>query len=283
MVFCLRGSKSIRGSPSSTRTEIWRECPPFGSSVQADFTPSEDRGIPLLYTRSPSESATPSGTDNALPKDLRQAYPVQFSVGKDMNNNDNDDKRFANAIAYIDKINSIDPNMELIKGKNVPAELLYSERMTTWLDTLDGNASEALQLACRCQHIRRWDIPRNNYPMDRKGYLQWRVALGKHHGKVAGEILKEVGYNDEMINRVASLLQKKNLKRDPETQMIEDVSCLVFLEFYFADFAAKHAEEKVINIIQKTWGKMSPTGHRAALKLEFNPSSKTLLFRPLDG
>ncbi len=194
-----------------------------------------------------------------------------------MNNN----KRFANAIMYIDEINSIDPNMELIKGKNVPAELLYSQRMTNWLNKLDPNTSEALQLACRCQHIRRWDIARDKYPMDRKGYLQWRVALGKYHGEVAGKILRDVGYDDEIINQVASLLQKKNLKRDPEAQMIEDVSCLVFLEFYFAKFATKHDEEKIINIVRKTWKKMSPLGHQAALKLDMDQTIKTLILKAL--
>ncbi len=190
--------------------------------------------------------------------------------------------RLQTALKLIDEVNSTDPDNDNFEGESHPFERLYSYRMTQWLKKLDPSASEELQLACRCQHIRRWDIPRDTYPINRKGYLQWRVALGKYHSEVAGEILKEAGYDQTFTDRVAFLLQKKNLKHDPEVQMIEDVSCLVFLEFYFADFASKHDDKKIVNILRKTWNKMSNQGHDAALKLRFSNVSKLLLNEALN-
>lgn len=166
--------------------------------------------------------------------------------------------RFQSAIARFDAANARDPSEEA---------LAYSQRMTDWLGRIAPDASEAVQLAARCQHIRRWEIPRTDYPMDRQGYHQWRTTLGKFHAEVAGQILKEVGYDDAVIARVQSLLRKERLKADPETQLLEDVICLVFLEFYFADFAIQHDDAKVINILRRTWAKMSPRGHSAATEL----------------
>lgn len=179
-----------------------------------------------------------------------------------------DPVRFNKAMTHFDTANAEDPNVELYNGVEYPKELLYAERMTTWLKKLTPDASEALQLAARCQHIRRWAIPRSDYPMDRNGYQKWRTRLAKFHAETAAEILYEVGYDEEIIHRVQTLLQKKRLKLDDEVQLLEDVICLVFLEHYFVDFAGHHDEEKLINIIRKTWRKMSPQGHEAALGLD---------------
>ncbi len=191
------------------------------------------------------------------------------------------ENKFKTAIQLFDKANTEDPNTEIADGKSYPKELLYAIRMTDKLNQFESNASEAVQLAVRCQHICRWEIPRDSYEMNRKGYLTWRKDLAKFHAKKATEILKGVGYNDSLIDSVAFLLQKKQLKRNEETQLLEDVVCLVFLEHYFEKFSAKYAEEKLIDIVQKTWAKMSNKGHEAALELNFSKESFSLIEKAL--
>ncbi len=178
-----------------------------------------------------------------------------------------DVERFKSAIRRFDTANAEDPHVEVVDGVPYPKELLYAQRMSTWLDRFAPDASEALQLAARCQHIRRWMIPRQDYPMDRRGYLQWRMALAKFHAETAAEILRAVGYEEATIGRVQSLLRKEGLKRDPEVQCLEDVICLVFLESYCADFAKHQDSAKMLPIIRKSWEKMSPHGREIARTL----------------
>lgn len=185
--------------------------------------------------------------------------------------------KFEQAITIIDQKNSEDPNIEVHEGKEYPKELLYSERMSEKLLEFHPEASEELQIAARAQHICRWKYPRDSYPMNRAGYLRWREELKKIHAKITAEILEEVGYDEEFIKRVSFLIKKKLIKKDSGSQVIEDVVCLVFLEFYLEDFAARHEDEKVIDIIQKTWVKMSPEGHNAALQLPFSTRSAGLI------
>jgi len=188
---------------------------------------------------------------------------------------------YEKAIARFDAANAEDPNREMERGVARPKELLYAQRMTAWLEKLEPAASEALRLAARCQHIRRWTIPRASYPMDREGYKQWRTALARFHAETAGAILKEVGYDEATIKRVQSLLKKERLKVDPESQLLEDVVDLVFLENYFADFAKKHDEEKLRGIVRKTWEKMSKRGREAALGLPLAPELRALVEKAL--
>jgi len=178
-----------------------------------------------------------------------------------------DPARFAAAIARFDAANSEDPHKEVFEGTGYPKELLYAQRMSAWLDRFAPEASEALKLAARAQHIQRWAIPRSEYPMTRKGYDEWRNRLARFHADTAAEILRKVGYDEETIQRVESLLLKDRIKLDPEGQTLEDVICLVFLEFYFAPFAKDYAEPKLVGIVRKTWRKMSERGHEAALGL----------------
>ena len=185
------------------------------------------------------------------------------------------------AYVLFDKANAQDPNKERIEGEDVPKELIYGQRMTETLQKFEPQASEALQLAARSQHICRWKIPRNTYPMDRVGYLKWREELKKFHAEKASEILSKVGYEEEIIDRVSFLIQKKKLKKDNETQTLEDVICLVFLEFYYESFLEKHTHEKVIDILQKTWRKMSEKGHDAALQLPYSEKALTLIKQAL--
>ncbi|HEY6530473.1 MAG TPA: DUF4202 domain-containing protein, partial [Cellvibrionaceae bacterium] len=147
--------------------------------------------------------------------------------------------------------------------------LLYAQRMTKTLLAFASNASQALQLAARAQHIERWTSLRSNYPEGRTGYKQWRSELMLYHARRAGELMTIAGAEASEIARVQYLIQKRSMSRDAETQCLEDVICLVFIEYHLADFAAKsgYDEAKLIDIIQKTWVKMSPEGQAAALQL----------------
>lgn len=185
--------------------------------------------------------------------------------------------RFQHAIDQFDNLNSQDPTKEIYDGKQYPKELLYAQRMSDRLLQFAPNASEVLQLAARCQHICRWEIPRSTFPLGRKGYNQWRSKLKTFHAEKAAEVLEAIGYEKEIIERVRFLVLKKQLKKDVETQALEDVICLVFLEYYFEKFAAKHPDDKVIDILRKTWHKMSVEGQQAALKLSLSETSKKLM------
>lgn len=178
---------------------------------------------------------------------------------------------FDAAINAIDAANAQDPSREVWQGQEQPAALLYGWRMSECLSRYASSASEALRLAARAQHIERWRIPRNSYPLDRPGYHRWRRELAQFHAERAGAILREAGYGAELIERVQRLLRKENRVTDAECQTLEDVICLVFLEYYLEDFAARQAPEKLPGILQKTWAKMSPRGHDAALALPLLP------------
>ncbi|WP_338409889.1 DUF4202 domain-containing protein [uncultured Flavobacterium sp.] len=185
--------------------------------------------------------------------------------------------RFETAIALIDKKNAEDVNTYKVVDIEYPKELLYSQRMTRKLLQFEPNASKALQIAARAQHICRWKIQRNEYPMDKVGYFKWRETLKKMHAAIAGEILEQVGFDDQFVDRVQKIILKKLIKKNEESQALEDTICLVFLDYYFEEFAAKHTDEKVIDILKKTWVKMSDKGHSAALTLTFSDKSLALV------
>ena len=181
------------------------------------------------------------------------------------------------AFRLFDEANSKDPNKEIADGKTYAKEVLYAIRMTETLQVFDPDASEALQLTARCQHICRWKIPRSAYEMNRVGYLKWRQELKKFHAAEAAKILTKVGYDAATIAQVEFLLLKKQLKKSKETQTLEDVICLVFLQHYLEPFTEKHSKEKVIDILRKTWRKMSDKGHQAALQIPFSTDAKSLV------
>lgn len=185
--------------------------------------------------------------------------------------------RFETAIALIDKANSEDINTYEVAGLQYPKELLYSQRMTRKLLQFKPDASKALQIAARAQHICRWKIPRDAYPMDRVGYLKWRETLKKMHADLTSDILKKVGYDAQFDDRIRKIILKKLIKKNEESQALEDTICLVFLDYYFDEFAEKHPDEKVIDILQKTWVKMSDEGQQEALKLNFSDASLALV------
>ena len=175
---------------------------------------------------------------------------------------------YETALALIDAANSEDPNRVSADGKDWPKELLYSERMSDMLQRFAPDADDAMKLAIRAQHIERWKSPRNAYPMDRIGYLKWRKDLYKIQANTAAGLLLQAGFDNETIERVRNSVAKKNIKGNPDTQLLEDVTDLVFMEHYMLEFVGKHpdySEEKWIEIIQKTWNKMSGGAHEFVL------------------
>ena len=167
-----------------------------------------------------------------------------------------DQQRFDRAIALFDAANAADPNRD--EGR--PKELLYAMRMTEMIGRFAPEASEVARLAVRAQHIRRWTVPRRDYPMTREGYIAWRTGLYKFHAETAGALMQQAGYDEDTVAKVKAAVGKRGLKVNPDTQMLEDVTDLVFIEHYLLGFAQgkpDYDEAKWLDIIRKTWRKMS--------------------------
>jgi len=185
--------------------------------------------------------------------------------------------------AYLrfDAANAEDPNTINVNGKPRPKELIFAERLSAAVLSLDPDASTALRLAARCQHIRRWKMPRSTQPMGRTGYLKWRTLLKKFHADESAKILTTVGYDRDLIERVQELNLKKNLKTDEDCQTLEDALCLVFLEYQFDALIADTEQEKLLGIVRKTWAKMSPRGQQATDKITFSEQGARVLQQAL--
>ncbi|MBQ4826515.1 DUF4202 domain-containing protein [Leisingera sp. HS039] len=168
-------------------------------------------------------------------------------------------------LAAIDAANAQDPNHE----DGQPAALLYGQRMSEQQMRLFPDASEALQIAARGQHVERWKLQRSSYPEGRAGYLAWRKAEAEHHAQVVSALMQEAGYGADDANTAARMLRKEGIKRDDQVQALEDIICFVFLKWYFTPFAAKHPADKVQRIVKKTARKMSPEA-RARVLTEFD-------------
>jgi hypothetical protein len=190
-------------------------------------------------------------------------------------------QRLAAAWARFDEENARDPNGVTAAGRRQPRELAYAQWLTDWVLRLDPAAPEVLRLAARCQHLRRWEIPRESYPMTRLGYLAWREALKQFHASRAGEILREVGYPEEIVQRVQNLNLKRNFPAEPASRVLEDALCLVFLEHQLPELIQKTSEEKILQVLQKTWKKMTPAGRAAALALALGSRERAALDRAL--
>jgi hypothetical protein len=160
-----------------------------------------------------------------------------------------------------------------------PKELAHSELVTEWVRRLAPDASEPLLLAARAHHLRRWTIPRSSYPEGRAGYLKWRKALHEQHARDVGEILTDVGYDDDTIERVQTLVRKRGLGKDAEVQVLEDALCLVFVETQMHDLAARVEPDKMLDVVRKTLVKMSPEAIDLALELDLTPEDRAMLER----
>ena len=178
------------------------------------------------------------------------------------------EQAYDKAVSLLDAANREDPNIEIVDGEEWPKELIYSHRMSDMLERYRPDVDDVARLAIRGQHIQRWKSPRDAYSMDRKGYHLWRTDLYKFHAETVADLMAQVGYDEESQERVKKAVGKKSIKKNVDTQLVEDVAGLVFIEHYMQAFAEKHpeyTEEKWIDIIRKTWRKMSEGAHEFAL------------------
>lgn len=202
-------------------------------------------------------------------------------IGQHRAVNFKEEQRFQDTIAAFDALNAQDPNRVEVEGYAMAKELHDALAVTRWVETLYPDASEAVYLAARCQHLCRWEVPRQSYPEGRTGYLKWRADLKKRHAEQSAKVLQEHGYDATMLDSVSAINLKRGLQTNPDVQQIEDALCLVFLECQFDDYLDKWDEDKVIRILQKTWAKMSERGHEAALELKLSKRAQALVERAL--
>ena len=192
--------------------------------------------------------------------------------------------RLTAALAAIDAANADDPHTIVVDGLERPKELAHAVMMTRWVRRLSPDCSDAQLIAARAHHLRRWAIPREDYPRDRAGYLRWRSALRRQHAEDVAAIMRRAGYGDDDVARVQAIVRKQGLGRDPEVQVHEDALCLVFLETQFDALAAQLADDdKMVDILRKTAAKMSPEGLEAAGSLPLSTEGAALLGRALTG
>jgi hypothetical protein len=190
---------------------------------------------------------------------------------------------FDKALAAIDSAHTEDPNKVTINGSEMPYELHYAQKCTSYLEKRAPGSPDHLRLAIRAQHFRRWEVPRASYPMTRPGYHAWRTYLKKRQAELVAEICVQSGYDEETAERVGALIRKEDLKKDEETQVLEDVACLVFLDDQFEQFEKEHDEQKILGILRKTWGKMTEKGHELALGMGMEGRPKELVEKALAG
>ena len=188
---------------------------------------------------------------------------------------------YEKALAAIDRAHEDDPTLVNIDNRMVPYELHYAQKSTYYLGKHAPDASDVLRLAIRAQHFRRWEVPRNTYPMTKAGYYAWRTGLKKRQAEQTAEICIQSGFSSDDASRVAALIRKENIKSDDETQILEDVACLVFLDDQFEQFEKEHDEPKIVNILRKTWVKMSERGHQLALEISMSSNAKLLVSKAL--
>lgn len=192
-------------------------------------------------------------------------------------------QRLQDALAAIDAANAGDPNTVLVDGTERPKELAHAELVCEWVRKLDPEATEAQILAARAHHLRRWTLPRDDFPEGRSGYLRWRTQLKRQHADEVGEILRAAGYGEDVIQRVQQIVRKEKLSRDPQVQVHEDALCLVFLQTQLDGYADEWGDEKTIEILQKTARKMGPKGLAAAAELPLSEDGARLLQEALAG
>lgn len=189
--------------------------------------------------------------------------------------------RLEKAFSLFDEYNKQSPETLIWQGTEYPTEYFYALKLYEYVRKLKPEAPESLLLASRSQHIGRWEIARKSYPDGRIGYLKWRSDLGKFHAQKASELLVEAGYEESEITRVREIILKQRIKADEDVQTIENALCLVFLEFQFDDLIQKLSEDKMIDILRKTWGKMSEPGREAALAMKYSEVGTSLLQKAL--
>ena len=189
--------------------------------------------------------------------------------------------RLRQALDCIDEINRADPHEIQVRGEARPKELTHAAMVSAWIERLRPDADDALRIAARGHHVRRWAIPRGEYPLGRRGYLRWRQALQELHADTLEEVMTEAGYDRVVIARAQDLVRKRNLRRDPDVQALEDALCLVFLETQLGEFRTRQPDDRVAEILRKTWDKMSAEARALAVELDLAPADRRFLQRVL--
>lgn len=188
---------------------------------------------------------------------------------------------FENARERLNAAHKKDPNQETWENEVFPAEWLYIQRITDRLKTFSPEASIELIVAANCQHLCRWEIKRTGFPEGRIGYYQWRNYLSDYQFQKAREIILGAGFDPDFADQVKIIVRKENIFTNPEAQTLEDVVCLVFLEFYLDEFMNDKSELNMVPIILKTWNKMSEKGHQEALKIKYSDAALPVIKKTL--
>jgi hypothetical protein len=181
------------------------------------------------------------------------------------------------ALRQFDQANRQDPRQQPFEGTTHPRELLFAQRVFEWVTRLNPDASEAVRLAARAHTLRRWEIPRDRYPMDTAGYHAWRQATMAHSAQAAAAILKSLGSPAQTIERVGQLIRWELFPHDPDAQLLEDADCLAFLELKLGDYLAQWDERKLARILRGTWAKMSERARALAGQLPLDQRIRHLL------
>ena len=195
----------------------------------------------------------------------------------------NTEERFEKVRSDIYRAHDEDPNKITVNDHEVPYETHYAQKMESYLSKRAPQASDILKLAVCAQHFKRWEVPRSSYPMTKVGYHSWRSGLKKRQAELVGKIMEQY-YAAEDTQRCMALIEKEGLKQgEDEVQILEDVACLVFLDDQFDEFQKKHDEDKMVNILKKTWVKMSPEGQKMALEIPMTDECKALVEKALNS
>jgi hypothetical protein len=185
--------------------------------------------------------------------------------------------RFDAAIAAIDTANADDPTVVSVRGAAQPLALVHGTFAAEWVARLHPGADETWLLAARAHHLRRWELPRSQYPEGKAGYLRWKRDQRQRHARDIGALLSAVGYDDDTIARVQALVRRDNLATDTGSQAVEDAACLVFIETQLAEIAGKLEHDHLVEVIRKTARKMSPEALAAVSQIPLGDAERALL------
>lgn len=189
--------------------------------------------------------------------------------------------RLAAAFAAIDAANEADPTTVMVRGGGEPLALAHGRLASLWIDRLAPGASDALRLAVRAHHLRRWEVPRASYPDGRPGYLRWRRDQKARHARDVESLLVAAGYGPDVIVRTQELIRRDGLATDPEAQAVEDAACLAFLETQLGQLAGRVDPELMASVIRKTARKMSPAALALVAEVPLAASDRELLLDAL--
>lgn len=188
---------------------------------------------------------------------------------------------YAAAVAAIDAANGEDPNVVVVRARSEPRARVEGSLAVEWIEHLVPGADDALRLAARAHHLRRWEVPRRTYPTGRIGYLRWRTAQKQRHAADVAELLGAVGYPPDVIARVQELVRRERLSTDPQAQAVEDAACLVFIETQLADMELQLDHPHLLEVIRKTARKMSAAGLAAVGSIDAGEAARSLLHEAL--